>query len=104
MRTKQEKGENVNIVDMLALSQQYESSVAKAERKLNIRKIGLTKDRDRQIKRIRRDIDLQIQKIQFFYKLWAVALPPILPALIGIAVFFRRLLREREGIERARLK
>ena len=104
MRTKQEKGENVNIVDMLALSQQYESSVARAERKLNIRKIGLSKDRDRQIKRIRRDIDLQIQQIQFFYKLWAVALPPILPALIGIAVFFRRLLREREGIERVRLK
>ncbi len=43
-----------------------------------------------------------IQKIQQFFKLCAVIIPPIPPLVLGIIVFFRRRLREREGISKAR--
>jgi len=43
-----------------------------------------------------------IQKIQQFFKLCAVVIPPIPPLILGIIVFFRRRLREREGISKAR--
>ena len=46
--------------------------------------------------------ELQIQKIQQFFKLCAVVIPPIPPLVLGIIVFFRRRLREREGISKAR--
>ena len=46
--------------------------------------------------------ELAIQKIQQFFKLCAVVVPPIPPLVVGIMVFFRRRLREREGISKAR--
>ncbi len=104
LQKKREQGEPVNVVDIIALSQQAQAAEARANRRLQIRRVQLEKERDQEIKRIRREVDLEILGIQFFYKAWVVAFPPILPALVGIFVFFRRLLREREGIETARLK
>lgn len=104
LQKKREQGEPVNIVDIIALSQQYQAAEARADRRLQIKRAQLEKQRDQNIKKIRREVELEILGIQFFYKAWAVAVPPILPALVGIVVFFRRLLREREGIERSRLK
>jgi ABC-2 type transport system permease protein len=48
------------------------------------------------------DAELEIQKIQRKFKLAAVILPPIPPLLVGLIVFTRRRLREREGISKAR--
>ena len=46
--------------------------------------------------------ELEIQEIQRKYKLAAVIIPPIPPLLVGLIVFTRRRLREREGISKAR--
>jgi ABC-2 type transport system permease protein len=48
------------------------------------------------------DAELEIQQIQRQFKLAAVILPPILPLLVGLIVFTRRRLREREGISKSR--
>ena len=48
------------------------------------------------------DAELAIQEIQGDYKLAAVGLPVIPPVLLGIFVFTRRRLREREGISKER--
>ncbi|MEL7498558.1 MAG: Gldg family protein [Planctomycetota bacterium] len=54
----------------------------------------------------KRKIDLEaeqtIQEAQRYYKLAAVIIPPIPPLLVGLFVFARGRLREREGISKAR--
>ena len=62
------------------------------------------RDRTQNIEKIRRETDLRIQKIQNWYKFVAVALPPIPPLVVGLIVFVRRRLREREGVSKARLR
>ena len=74
------------------------------ERRLGIQKQRFERERERDIQRIQRDVDLEIQRMQFFYKFWAVAIPWIPPFLVGLVVFVRRRLREREGIEKSRLR
>jgi ABC-2 type transport system permease protein len=54
------------------------------------------------IRGIELDAELKIQQIQRQFKLAAVILPPIPPLLVGLIVFTRRRLREREGISKAR--
>ena len=51
-----------------------------------------------------RNLNLDKRKIQNKYKFWAVVMPPIPPLLVGVIVFFRRRLREREGVSRNRLR
>ena len=42
--------------------------------------------------------------MQNWYKLWAVVLPPLLPLMVGLLVYFNRRAKEREGVARTRLK
>ncbi len=53
-------------------------------------------------RRIDLNAELEIQEIQRKFKLAAVIIPPIPPLLVGLIVFTRRRLREREGISKAR--
>jgi ABC-2 type transport system permease protein len=62
------------------------------------------RDRDKLIKKSETDLKRTKQEIQDGYKIWAVLLPPIPPLLIGIVVFLTRRSREREGVDRARLR
>ena len=101
---RQNEGEVVDQSQLRNLQQQLIIRQASAQRKKQIEEEREKKSRDRSIRRIRRDADLEIQQLQTWYKVWAVVLPPIVPALIGICVLFSRLLREREGIEKTRLK
>ncbi|MCA9246620.1 MAG: Gldg family protein [Planctomycetales bacterium] len=64
----------------------------------------LERERDQQIKSIERDLELKIQQVQDGYKLWAVALPPLPPLLVGLFVFFHRRQQEREGVAKTRLR
>jgi ABC-2 type transport system permease protein len=73
-------------------------------RRLEVTIERLQREREREVNHIRRDIDLEIQRTQFKYKFLAVAIPWIPPFLVGLVVFVRRRLREREGIEKSRLR
>ena len=60
--------------------------------------------RDQELAKIERDRDREIQKIQNDYKLQATVFPPILPLLVGLVVWARRRIREREGVSRTRMR
>jgi len=53
---------------------------------------------------VERERDRQIQRIQNDYKLQATIFPPILPLLVGLVVWARRRIREREGVSKTRMR
>ena len=79
-----------------------DTEVREQQQRLQTRTQELNIEREEKKRGINLDAELKIQKIQQFFKLCAVVLPPIPPLVVGIIVFFRRRLREREGISKAR--
>ncbi|MCY2983344.1 MAG: Gldg family protein [Planctomycetota bacterium] len=73
-------------------------------KKFKVEKDRLERTRDQGIREARRQSDDAINKIQNYYKLLAVFIPPIPPLLVGIIVMVSRRLREREGISKSRLR
>ena len=69
-----------------------------------VEKERLRIDRDKNLARIQRVRDQQVQRIQNEYKVRATFLPPIPPLLVGLVVWARRRVREREGVSRTRMK
>ncbi|NLX53870.1 MAG: ABC transporter permease [Planctomycetaceae bacterium] len=104
LKKQQAEGKAINQAELLEKVQRLEETRKVLERRLGIQKQRYERERERDVKRIQRDVDLEIQRTQFFYKFWAVAIPWIPPFLVGIVVFVRRRLREREGIEKSRLR
>lgn len=72
--------------------------------RLEVTQKQLEMKRDKQLRQIERELTLEVRRAQDWYKMWAVLLPPILPMLIGVAVFYNRRASEREGVSRSRLK
>ena len=91
-------GDRLRILQVQA--QKKAENEAKLERKQTELNDKLQSDR----KLIRRDADLKISNLQTSYKLWAVAIPPLLPMMVGLVVFVYRRLREREGVSTSRLR
>ena len=73
-------------------------------KKFQVEKERLERTRDQGIREARRQSDDAISKIQNYYKLLAVFVPPIPPLFVGIVVMVSRRLREREGISKSRLR
>lgn len=76
----------------------------RANRQINVLREQLERKRDRQIRNIRREADSKISAIQNQFKLYAILLPPLPPLLLGVLVLVMRLLREREGVAKTRLR
>ncbi len=104
LQKKQSEGEQINKAELREKAQRANIQQEVQNRRFTIKKERLARDLERRIKRIQRDVDLEIQRTQFKYKFLAVALPWIPPFLVGLVVFVRRRLREREGIEKSRLR
>ncbi|MEM1303503.1 MAG: Gldg family protein [Planctomycetota bacterium] len=64
----------------------------------------LEKDRDRAIELSERELDLQIKGVQDRYKMAAVLLPPVLPVMLALLVYFHRRGLEKEGVSKQRLR
>ncbi|MBW3598973.1 MAG: Gldg family protein [Planctomycetes bacterium] len=103
LEKRYQEGEDV-FAELEAAKERLAIQSKSAEDRFAKKEEQLERERDRRLKNIRREVDLDIRKIQTGYKLWAVVLPPIPPLLVGLVVFVRRRLREREGIARSRLK
>jgi ABC-2 type transport system permease protein len=56
------------------------------------------------VNKIERDNEQQVQQIQNTFKAWALLLPLAPPLLLGLVVFARRRIKEREGISKERLR
>ena len=87
---------------LAALQGLFESTVRDERVKFQNKKRGLENTRDEKKRQIELKSELQIQEIQRKFKLAAVIIPPIPPLLVGLVVFTRRRLREREGISKDR--
>ncbi|HVX13625.1 MAG TPA: Gldg family protein [Pirellulales bacterium] len=97
----QKRADKMNPIEFAQLLQ-----IARQEgqQRLEARTRQLEKERDRKVTKIERELNLQITREQDWYKMWAVVLPPILPMLVGLAVFFNRRAHERVGVSRNRLR
>jgi ABC-2 type transport system permease protein len=103
-KQRQEGGAGIRLVDVQKAAQDLAEVTQRLNRRLDVRREQLQRERDDNIEVIRRKIDLEILKTKNQYKVLAVTLPPIPPLLIGFLVFVRRRLREREGIARSRMR
>lgn len=104
LQKRQSAGEEINETELRERMQRLREQQGVLQRRLAVQKDRLERKRDADIRGIQREVDLEIQRTQFVYKFWAVAIPWIPPALVGLVVFVRRRLREREGIEKSRLR
>lgn len=88
----------------LEKSQRIEQARILFSRSRDVRIAKLEADRDRQIRQSERDLTAKVRGVQDFYKLCAVLLPPILPILLALLVYFHRRENEREGVAKTRLR
>ncbi len=80
----------------------FTTAMMAAQKRLNAAKGKQQRELDIQLKKASVELNENIQHIQGRYKLAAVALPPLPPLLIGIAVLVFRRIRETEGIPQSR--
>ena len=64
----------------------------------------LKRDESRKIEELDRKMTSNVRYDQNVYKLLAVVIPPILPFIVGVFVFFSRRAQEREGVSKSRLR
>jgi len=74
------------------------------QRRMDAETERLQRELERKIQQIDRNLDRQVRQVQDRFKLLAVSVPPILPLLMGVLVFFNRRAREREGVSKSRLR
>jgi ABC-2 type transport system permease protein len=104
LKAKQGRGDEVDPGEVQAKMAQLAIQKTLAERRAQVEKEKLRRERDHELARIERIRDQDIQTIQDDYKIRATAIPPIPPLLIGLLVWTRRRIREREGISRTRMR
>jgi len=98
---KDAKEQNLNpneIIRMVALARNV------GQRRLDATISRLEKKRDQQMRQAETQYATALHAWQDLYKLLAVLIPPIPPLLVGVAVFFNRRVREREGVVQSRLR
>ena len=91
------------MVDMETL-QRLAMAEEAGQRRLETTVEQLQKKFDKEKTRIDKKLTLETQQVQNQYKMWAILLPPVLPMLVGLGVYFNRRAKEREGVARTRLR
>ena len=95
-------GQRFDQLTLDALVAQKATVEREQQEKFRTRIESAENDRRENERRSDLDAELEIQEIQRKFKLAAVVVPPIPPLLVGLIVFTRRRLREREGVSKAR--
>jgi ABC-2 type transport system permease protein len=104
LRRKQSVGEDVDPVEFQEKVRQLQTKQEIENRRAEVEKERLRINRDKELAAIQRKRDQEVQKIQNEYKVRATFIPPIPPLLVGLVVWARRRVREREGVSRSRMK
>ena len=102
MQARQARGERIDTMELSAKQQIFNQLRQEQSGKFQRQVEELENERREKLRSIQLDAELEIQEKQRNFKLAAVILPPIPPLLVGLIVFTRRRLREREGISKAR--
>ena len=102
LERRKENKETIDL-DRLRFLEQAKETTQRVEAKKMFGKLEeLNSEFQENVRQIRLDAELEIQDIQRKFKLAAVVIPPIPPLVIGLIVFTRRRLKERQGIAKAR--
>jgi ABC-2 type transport system permease protein len=101
LRERLEKGEQM---DAMAIAQRIQMALETGQAKLDRTVSELEQNNEDKIEEIERDLALRKDRVRDTYKLMAVVVPPIPPLLVAVVVFFIRRAREREGVEKSRLR
>jgi ABC-2 type transport system permease protein len=104
LNEKVEKIRERDDLDQLTKNIMTKTAENRGTRRVAARTLQLEQERDSNIKRIDRDLEMQVRTLQHRCKMAAVLLPPILPLSLAAVVFFMRRSREREGVSRNRLR
>lgn len=91
-------------LDAMTLMRQVEIYRESAQKRLQRAVQTLETERDARIKTAETDYAREVRTKQNQVKVNAVLWPPILPLLMGVAVFFNRRAKEREGVAKSRLR
>ncbi len=101
---KQNENGKVSRAELQAKLQTFQTQQELEQRKLDVRRTKLERDRELKVRDIERTAADQVTKIQNKVKAAAVTLPCIPPLVVGVIVLAARRLRERENISKSRLK
>jgi ABC-2 type transport system permease protein len=104
LKAKQARGEEVDLAEMQAKMTQLAMRQKMAERTADVKKEALKRTHSQELAKIERKRDQDIQTIQNDYKIRATAIPPIPPLLVGLLIWTRRRIREREGVSKTRMR
>jgi ABC-2 type transport system permease protein len=85
-------------LSVAALGQQVETQ------RIKNRVDQLKREEAKEQEKLDRTLNSNIYSEQKVYKILAVVLPPILPFIVGVFVFFSRRAQEREGVAKSRLR
>ncbi len=99
---KKNNNQSYDSLKLAAKQGLLEQQIRDQNEKYQNKQLEFENERREAKRRIDLDAELEIQQIQRKFKLAAVVIPPIPPLLVGLIVFTRRRLREREGISKAR--
>ena len=105
IKTLEQRRENKETIDqdrLRFLKQAKETTQRVEVKKMSAKLEELNSEFQENVRQIRLDAELEVQDIQRKFKLAAVIIPPIPPLIIGLIVFTRRRLKERQGIAKAR--
>ena len=103
LQEKQRKGEEPDFQAVKDAVDQLNMQKKLSDRRVDVEVQRVSRQFKEKAQKIRRDMELNIDAWQNWIKALALILPIIPPLLVGIVVFVGRMLREREGISRARL-
>ena len=98
---KLQKQKNIDAQELL---RRVEIAREAGQKRLQATTERLESERDKQIKASELEFARETRQQQNRVKFAAVFWPPILPLLMGVAVFFNRRAREREGVSKTRLR
>jgi ABC-2 type transport system permease protein len=98
---QQLKTEQINTLDV---AQRVAIELKAGQQRIEASKERLKREKDQKINEIETDLAVEIRKVQDWYKMAAVFLPPIFPALLALVVFITRRVREYEGVSRSRIR
>jgi ABC-2 type transport system permease protein len=104
LKARQERGEEVDYNRLRAIMEELEIQTRVQTQISENTKRSLEQETERKIEKIQLANELQIYRIQNWFKAWAILLPPIPPLLLGLVVFARRRILEREGISKTRMR
>lgn len=102
LEAKEKNGEVIDQQTLRIKKQNLQQTINVQQAKLNRVIQDLSDSLNEDKRRIRLEAEIEIQEIQQKFKLAAVILPVVPPLLLGLIVYTRRRLREREGISKAR--